>query len=97
MVVTITVKTETGTWEVKKPTARQIMTLSDIKENADNEAIMQAMGGLLNELIVNGPQEFLRDGTLDVDNLPAEDFLELFFASCGKAVQVLQKFQWRPK
>lgn len=89
----LTVTTETGTWEIKKPTARQIMRLSSVGDDLDDNQLMEIMGGLLKELVTSGPQEFMREGKLDVENLPAEDFFELFFASCGKAVKALQKFQ----
>lgn len=85
------IQTEEGLWRIRKPTARELLVAGVGKESATEAENYETMRRVLQKCIVSGPGDYRNeDGSWDVDSLPSDTFLQLFFASCGSTLQLLQ-------
>ena len=82
------VETEEGVWEVRKPTAREVMSLANMKEGVTSEENFDVIKGILQKIIITIP-----DGLADdyLETLPADSFFTLFLEACGSTLDVLGK------
>jgi len=86
------VHTDEGDWEVRKPTGREIFMLQQIDpEKIDSEESYLGIKKILDKVIIQGPAGFKRDGKFDIDSLPADTFLTLFFEACSSTLEVLNR------
>jgi len=85
------VETDEGTWEVRKPFAREIMSLSKLDiHDLDSTETFAAIEQILQKVIISGPDKYRKNGKYDLEHMPADIFFTLFFESCGSTLKVLQ-------
>lgn len=80
-------------WEVRKPKGREIFLIENMDpDNPSSEESYKMMSKLLEKVIIKGPNGQTKD-QINVDDLDADVFMELFYASSKSVLDVAKKFQ----